>query len=194
MDNEKILAELKRKGADELLPMLKTGQVTLLLEENRKVKGIMSAALVDSTEDNAWKTLLDYDGYQRFLPGINVSKVLSRKENEIVVKFEAGIKVMGIGGTVRYTYRMSVARPFVNVYDAKSGGMSGYWAILPTGDPNRIILAHGDVAKDVRSIHIFLRFLVERLPTAELGLHLAPVAMMVNRVKLRIEQLHRESR
>jgi len=187
--NELILEGFKRTGAEQLLPMLGTGQVTLLSEEGNKIRGVMSAHLVKTTEDAAWNVLLDYDKYHRFLPGMTTSKVLSKKENEIVVKFVVGVKVMGVGGSVRYTYRFDVDRPYADVYDAGTGEIAGYWAILPTPDENEVILVHADIAKDVRSIHLFLRFLIDKLPTAEIGLHVSPVVMLVNRMKQRMEQV-----
>ena len=85
-----------------------------------------------STAANVWKVLLDFNKYRTFLPGITTSKVLSKKDDEIVVKFVAGVKVMGVGGTVKYTYRFKVDKPYINTYDMENRRMSGYWAILPT--------------------------------------------------------------
>ncbi|MFH1538381.1 MAG: SRPBCC family protein, partial [bacterium] len=126
--NEQILAEFRKKGVEQLLPMVESGQVTQVLEEGRKIKGIMSACLVNTTEEKAWEVLLDYDNYRRFLPGIQTSKVLSRKDDEVVVKFVAGVKVMGIGGTVKYTYRFKINKPYVDAYDTEKRELNGYWA------------------------------------------------------------------
>lgn len=186
--NEDILSELKLTGVDKLAPMVASGQTSMLLEEGRKITGVLSAALVNIPEEKAWRVLLDYDKYRTFLPGINTSKVLSRTENEVVVKFEAGLNVMGVGGMFKYTYRFIIEKPYVYVFDTGKGEMSGYWALLPAPDDGKVILVHADVAKDVKSIHIFLRFLVERLPPAEVGLHLSPVVMLVNRMKQHMEQ------
>ena len=100
--NEQILEEFRQTGAEQLLPMVETGQVTLLFEEGRKIKGVMSAALVDAPEDVAWDVLLDYAKYSRFLPGIEISKVVSKKENEYVVKFVAAVKVIVIVSSTPY--------------------------------------------------------------------------------------------
>jgi len=188
--NIEVLEEFRRMETEKLLPMVEAGQVALLLEDGPKIRGVMTAHLVHTTEEKAWKVLLDYDRYRTFLPGIDMSRVISRKEDEIVVKFAAGVKVMGVGGSVRYTYRMKIDKPYVDVYDKSTGELSGYWAILATPDEDRVILVHADVAKDVKSIHVFLRFLVERLPTAEVGLHISPVVMLVNRMKQRMEQVN----
>jgi len=186
--NDEILAEFKNLGTEKLLPMVGTGQVALLLEDGPRISGVMTAALVKTTEENAWNVLLDYDRYRAFLPGISTSRVVSRTDREIVVRFEAGVKVMGVGGMVRYTYRMVVAKPYVHVYDRDSGEISGYWAVLPVPGGGSVVLVHADVAKDVKSAHIFLRFLVDKLPTAEAGLHVSPVVMLVNRMKQRMEK------
>ena len=190
--NEKVLAEFKKIELERLLIMVKTGQVSILSEDKMKINGVMSAHLVNTTEDEAWNVLLNYDSYSRFLPGIQSSKVLSRCGNTITARFVAGLKVMGVGGTVKYTYRFEIRRPYAEVYDAATGEPTGYWAIIPTSDKNQIILVHADTAKDVGSAHLFLRFLVEKLPTAELALNISPVVMLVNRMKHRMEQLRKK--
>lgn len=188
--NEEIVGELKRMGAETLLPVVEAGQITLVLEDDDgAVKGVLSAALVDAPEDAAWRVLEDHGNYHRFLPGVTTSRVLRETADGKVVRFTAGMKVLGIGGYVTYTYRLVVRRPYIDVYDAKTGEMSGYWAIFPAPGGGKVVLVHGDAAKDVRETHGLIRFVIERLPPAELGFHISPVAMIVNRMKKRMEKM-----
>jgi hypothetical protein len=186
--NEKVLNDFKKIEFERLLQMVKLGQMSLMAEEGRKITGAMSAHLVNTTEDEAWAVLLNYESYCRFLPGIQTSKVLSRCGNTMTVRFEAGVKVMGVGGSVKYTYRMEVEKPYVYSVDVATGEVTGYWAVLPTPNKNQIIIMHADAAKDVSTTNMFLKFLVDKLPTAEIALSISPVAMLVNRMKHRMEQ------
>ncbi len=190
IDKATILSEFRTNGAEELLPMVSRCQATLLYEDDGKILGVMSACLVNATEDAAWNVILDYDSYHRFMSGINVSQVISRNDNEYVVKFEAGLKIMGVGAIVKYTYRLVVEKPYANVFNAANGKPIGYWAVFPAGDPGQVVIVHADVAKDIKNINNFVRFLIQTMPTAEIGLHISPVVMMVNRMKKRIEQVH----
>lgn len=191
--NEEILAEFKKTGAPELLPLLALGQVTVMPEDSgRGVNGVLSAALVNASEETAWRVLLDYKNYCRFLSGITGSDIVSKKDNVYTVRFSAGLKVMGIGGSVKYTYRITVNRPYADVWDNDRKCASGYWAILPTDDKTRVVIVHADAAKNLEEHHAFFRFLVDRLPTAEVGLHISPVAMLVNRMRHQME--HAEAR
>lgn len=184
-----ILCEMKNSmGAEKLMPLVCSGQISVLTQDARgRITGVVSAALVNISEESAWNILLDYNNYCHFLPGINTSKVVAHKGDEYTVKFAAGVKVMGVGGAVKYTYRIVVKRPYADVYDVEKRDESGYWAVLPIGETSRIILVHADVAKDIKDSHVFLRFLVDRLPTAEVGLMVSPVTMLVNRMKQYME-------
>ncbi|MFA6450966.1 MAG: hypothetical protein WCX65_15940 [bacterium] len=188
LDNENVLAEFKKIEVDRIFEMAKTGQISLMSESGRKITGVMSAILVNATDNEAWEILLNYEAYCKYLPGIQTSKVLSRCENTIVVRFVAGVKIMGIGGTVKYTYRLIINKPYVDVYDASTGDLTGYWAILETPDTNQVILAHADVAKDVGASSVFVKFMIEQMPTADIAFNISPVAMTVNRMARRMEQ------
>ncbi len=190
--NEQVMAEFKAIDRALLLAMVEKGQVTLMAEDCRRVTGILGAGLVNTTETNAWDVLLDYEAYSKYLPGIQSSKVLSHEGNTYVIKFVAGVRVMGVGGVVKYTYRIEFRKPYLDVYDAHTGAVVGFWAVLPTQKNGGIILMHGDVPKDVGSTNIVLKLLVEKLPTAELALNISPVSMLVNRMKLRMEQHHKK--
>jgi len=190
--HEKVMKEFKEIDRELLLAMVKKGQVTLMAEDCRKVTGILGAGLVNTTESEAWDVLLDYESYCKYLPGIQSSKVLSHSGDTYVIKFVAGVRVMGVGGVVKYTYRIEFRKPYIDVYDAHTGTVVGFWAVLPTVDKGKIILMHGDVPKDVGSTSIVLKLLVEKLPTAELALNISPVSMLVHRMKMRMEQQHKK--
>jgi hypothetical protein len=190
--NDALITQFKSIDFDRLHEMVKNGQMSLLTQEHGKITGVMSAFLVNTTEEEAWKFLLNYEKYSKFLPGIQSAKVLSRCGNTVTVLFVAGVKVMGVGGTVRYTYKLETNKPYTDTYDAATGELSGYWAILPTPNKKQVILVHADAAKDVSAANLFLKFLIDKLPTAEIGLNISPVVMIVNRMAHHMEQVHKK--
>ncbi|MFC1474892.1 SRPBCC family protein [bacterium] len=189
-DKQKAMDEFKSIGVNELLPLLERGPVTLLNESGGKLHGVMSAELVNATEETAWNVLLDYPSYPRFMHAINISKVLSKKENEFVVRFEAGVKVMGVGGTVKYVYHLRVKKPYINIYNKATGNQTGYWAVLPVEGSDHIVLVHSNVSSSIMEMSKILKFVVEKVPSAELGLRISPVVMMVNDMKRQMEKVH----
>ena len=61
-------------------------------------------------------------------------------------------------------------------------------------DEDKIILLYGDIARDIRSLHSFLRFLVASIPSAETALHVSPVLMVSSKIKQRMEQGYSKKR
>ncbi|MEW5947487.1 MAG: SRPBCC family protein [bacterium] len=191
MNEREILDRAKEFSAANLMPLVSCGQVSMLFEDSGRIRGIMSADLVEATMDEAWDVLVDFDRYSKFLPGITFSKVVSRKDDTVKAKFAITIKIMGIGGGVKYFYEYTLKKPSIEVVNVETGRLCGYWELHPSGDENRVILLHADAAKDIKSMNVFLRFLIEKIPTAEIGLHLAPVVMLVKGLKKRMEAVHR---
>lgn len=189
-----ILEKSKGYSAKKLMPLVRHGAASVLLEEDGRIKGVMSADIVNATLDEAWGVLMDFEHYSKFLPGITKSKVVSRADDKIKAKFTITVKVMGIGGHVNYFYEYRLDKPRIDVYNIDKGHMGGYWEIISTDDPDKVILLHSDVVKDVRSMHMFLRFLIDKIPTAEIALHVAPVVMLVKGLKKRMETVHRKSK
>lgn len=180
MCRDEVVKRAKDFDANALLPFLRKGQVTYFIEEDAKIRGIVSAQIVNAGCDRVWEVLTDFNNYSHHLPGMEYSKVISRSDKSVRVKFAVGVKVMGLGGSVPYTYRLELNKPIMDNYDEATGEICGMWGLYPIkGQKDKIVLMHADVAKDVKGSHMVVRFVVDKLPPAEYAFHLGPVAMLV---------------
>jgi len=187
-DKQKVLDEFKKTGPGELLPLLERGPVTLLNKTGGGVRGVLCAELAAASEEEAWSVLLDFINYPKFLQAVSKTKIRSKKENEHLVSFEAGVRIVGISGMVDFTYRLVENRPFLDAFNNKTGEAVSYWAIYPV-EAGRTIVAQGNIARNIMEMSSILNFLVEKMPSAELGLRIAPVVMMVNDMKKQMEKI-----
>jgi len=67
-------------------PYAAAAQVTVHVERRGADVRIEAAAVLRADAHSAWSVLTDYDGYERFIPGVQSSRVLERRGAHVTVR------------------------------------------------------------------------------------------------------------
>ncbi len=173
---------------DLLKRLVSKGQMLLLEEQGKTIKAIECAEMIESTMDDIWDVITDFGNYTKFLPGVHSSKIISKNGDEIIAKFEVGLKFMGIGGSVKYSTKYKMNKPLLEMFDPNTNRFTSYWEIIDIGEKSKFILFYKSEVQDVKNLHPVLRFFIKNIPPVELAFHVAPVSMLLKAMKKKIEK------
>lgn len=94
----------------------------------------------DASPDSAWAAVLDYDGLPRYMPGVDSSRVVARREDSVVVH-QVGHVGFILNKTLRFDLefrRIDAERVYFRQVRGDFDEFSGFWTVVPEGDGVRI--------------------------------------------------------
>lgn len=170
-----------------LQELVERGQVLFLEDEKGKIKSRFGAVLVNTSLDKAWDILVDFKRYPKFIPAIQKAEIEQEYGDEINVKFTIGVKIMGIGGTVKYNYKYMLDKPRVEFAEAEGKKKIGYWEIIPIYT-KKVILSCCEEVPDIKTVHPAVRFIISKFPLIEIAFYVAPMSMLLKAMKVEMER------
>lgn len=125
---------------------LRNGEVTFLGENGTYICRI----LVDSTMDNAWDVLTDYDNFAEFLPGVESSQIIEITGDRKI--FEQTNKIKTLIFSVKSRIKVSTTESYpqqilFKAIDGDLDTLNGEWLLEPVSDypsapPSKVLLTH----------------------------------------------------
>jgi hypothetical protein len=122
---------------------LEQGQVLVRdIVDEHDVPGVKVMFLVRASRDDIWATLVDYDNFQQFFPGIDRIQVLKHEADGALVEFW----VDAILTNLHYVlYRHYIEPGYRLIWERTSGDLKdihGSWQILDTSDIEQKLLIY----------------------------------------------------
>lgn len=174
-------------GEKILQRIVEKGQILFLEEEKGKVKSRQGAIFVNASFDRAWNVLTNFKRYPKFIPGIQKVEIEEEDVDKINVKFTIGVKIMGIGGTVKYNYKYILDKPRVEFAEIEGKKKIGCWEIISV-DTKKIILYYCEEVQDIKTVHPLVRFIISKFPLIEVAFYVAPMSMLLKAMKEEMEK------
>ena len=125
---------------------LKKGELIFLGEEGQYT----SRLLINSTMDNAWQVLTDYDNFAKFLPGVISSEIIESKGDRKVFEQINKVKTLVFSIESRVQVATIESYPGQIAFEAVDGdlkSMDGSWKLepvspYPSAPPDQVLITH----------------------------------------------------
>ena len=125
---------------------LKEGKVILMGKQGQYTCRI----LVNSSMDNAWQVLTDYNNFANFVPGIAQSKLISSEGDRKIVEQVNQIKTLVFQTSAKIRLAMTELYPqeiAFNFVDGDLDSLDGSWLLepvspYPSAPPDRVLITH----------------------------------------------------
>jgi ribosome-associated toxin RatA of RatAB toxin-antitoxin module len=161
-------------GPVDLLPLeqrvaLRNGEIIFLGQGGKYTCRL----LVNSSIDNAWKVLTDYDNFAEFLPGVTRSALIQSKGDRKVFEQINKIKTLIFSIESRVQIATTESYPQQIAFEAVEGDLEildGKWTLepvspYPSAPPDQVLLTHQVVVEPAKapSDSIFFSIYEDRL-------------------------------
>ena len=148
---------------------LRNGEVTFLGENGTYTCRI----LVDSTMENAWAVLTDYDNFAEFLPGVESSQIVEMKGDRKIFEQTSKIKTLIFSIKSRIKISTTESYPQQILFKAIDGDLetlNGEWFLEPVSEypsapPTKVLMTHRVTVEPAKapSDNIFFNIYESRL-------------------------------
>ncbi len=161
-------------GPVDVLPVeqrvaLRKGEVILIGEKGKYTCRI----LTDSTIENAWQVLTDYENFAEFLPGIESSKLIEQQGDRAIFEQVNKVKTLVFSIEARLQIANTESYPKQIAFEAVDGdikSLKGKWTLepvspYPSAPPNQVLLTHQVTVEPNKSLsdEIFYKIYESRL-------------------------------
>ena len=161
-------------GPVDLLPVeqrvaLRNGEVVFLGEKGEYTCRI----LTNSSVEDAWQVLTDYENFSKFLPGVESSQLIEKKGDRIIVEQVNKIKTLVFSIEARLQIAQTETYPQQIAFEAIDGdikSLKGKWTLepvspYPSAPADRVLLTHKVVVEPNKSLsdEIFFKIYESRL-------------------------------
>ena len=161
-------------GPVDLLPVeqrvaLRNGEVVFLGEKGEYTCRI----LTNSSVEDAWQVLTDYENFSKFLPGVESSQLIEKKGDRIIVEQVNKIKTLVFSIEARLQIAQTETYPQQIAFEAIDGDiktLKGKWTLepvspYPSAPADQVLLTHKVVVEPNKSLsdEIFFKIYEDRL-------------------------------
>ena len=161
-------------GPVDVLPVeqrvaLRKGEVIFIGEKGKYTCRI----LTDSTIENAWQVLTDYENFAEFLPGIESSKLIEQQGDRAIFEQVNKVKTLVFSIEARLQIANTESYPKQIAFEAVDGdikSLKGKWTLepvspYPSAPPNQVLLTHQVTVEPNKSLsdEIFYKIYESRL-------------------------------
>ena len=161
-------------GPVDVLPVeqrvaLRNGDVIFLGEKGEYTCRI----LTNSSVENAWQVLTDYDNFANFLPGVESSQLIERKGDRTVFEQINKVKTLVFSIEARLQIAQTETYPQQIAFEAIDGdikSLKGTWTLepvspYPSAPADRVLLTHKVIVEPNQSLsdEIFFKIYENRL-------------------------------
>ena len=161
-------------GPVDLLPVeqrvaLKNGEVIFLGEKGKYTCRI----LTNSSIEDAWQVLTDYENFSEFLPGVESSQLIEKKGDRIIVEQINKVKTLVFSIEARLQIAQTETYPQQIAFEAIDGDiktLKGKWTLepvspYPSAPADQVLLTHEVVVEPNKSLsdEIFFKIYESRL-------------------------------
>ncbi|NOZ85773.1 MAG: hypothetical protein GXP49_05855 [Deltaproteobacteria bacterium] len=172
------------KNMPRLSTLLEKGVVVVIeTNKNNKFKSATAYIPVDAPAQKVFDTILDFSGYPSFMPTCIKADVLSKTQDQAVVKYE--LEVPGLN--TKYTVQYRIDSEHLAIYAKwKAGDLEGSrwtWRLVPL-EKNRTLVEYKGTTKNFSS---FAASLEDKRQTLTVGINVTSVVASVRAVKARAE-------
>lgn len=129
--------------------------------------------LTNSSVENAWQVLTDYENFAQFLPGVKSSELIEQKGDRSVVEQINKVKTLVFSIEARLQIANTESYPQQIAFEAVEGdikSLKGKWTLepvspYPSAPPDQVLLTHQVVVEPNQSLsdEIFYKIYENRL-------------------------------
>ncbi len=187
----------KRKNSDSVEKILTDDPATLgLMAEKGKILVledgptvyITAVSVVDQSPEKAYETVVDFDKYTEFLPGVKQARVTGKSDKGITAYQEVTIRLW------KFDFRSESERLYEiepnssvrwTIERENGGPVPGFWSFTPL-EGGKCLMVNG-TTEDLRAMGFIPKTALKMQPTLEYGLLGAMVTAGIDAFKARIE-------
>ena len=184
---EPLNARLRKLVVQRARGLLTRGEMVLLSSGPSGRLGKLSIVRrVRAPLATVYQVLAGVEQYPSYVPNLKSVKIVKRKGNTLLARWNIKVAIVGVSGTDRYVF-YPPNRVEVRVVSGNVRHAGWSWWLLPDGPKATVVF--GGFYADLRPSSWLVRWIVKRVPSFEHGINIATALSMMRAIARRSEKL-----